>query len=54
MTDLQALTHALVLSVTAPDDARSKDALALALGFASRLTPEQVEMAKADAQGLLA
>lgn len=53
LTDYNALVNALVLAVTAPDD-RVDDALELARAFASRLAPDEVDRAKAEAEQLLA
>lgn len=52
-TQRDVLVNALVLAVTAPDD-RVDDALELARAFASRLTPAEVERAKAEAEQMLA
>lgn len=51
LTDYNALVNALVLAVTAPDD-RVDDVLELARAFASRLTPDEVDRAKAEVEQL--
>ena len=49
MTQSQALTKALHLALTAPDDARAAMAASLADDFAAGLTSAQVDKAKASA-----
>lgn len=44
-----ALTHALVLALLAPDQARADRAIALAEEIASNLTPKQIASAKRQA-----
>jgi hypothetical protein len=46
MTQTQALTQALILALTAPNDAKSKQASDLAEQFAYGLTKNQVENCK--------
>jgi hypothetical protein len=46
MTQTQALTQALILALTAPNDAKSKQASDLAEQFAYGLTKNQVEKCK--------
>tara|TARA_R110002126_G_scaffold596_5_gene3710 strand:+ start:1130 stop:1303 length:174 start_codon:yes stop_codon:yes gene_type:complete len=53
MTQSQALTQALYLSLIAPDDARAEMAANLAEDFAAGLTSGQVEAAKAAALELM-
>ena len=53
MTQSQALTQALYLSLIAPDDARAAMAASLAEDFAVGLTSGQVEAAKAAALELM-
>ena len=54
MTPTQALTLALWLAVTAPDDERSDLALAHAESIAADLSPEQVREAQDAVDGRLA
>ena len=49
MTQSQALTKALHLALTAPDDARAAMAASLAESIAAGLTSAQVDKAKASA-----
>ena len=49
MTQTQALTQALILAITAPDDDRANQAATLAEKIASGLDFSQVEQCKADA-----
>ena len=49
MTQSQALTQALILALTAPDDARATQASDLAESIAQGLDSDQVEQCKADA-----
>lgn len=49
MTQTQALTQALILALTAPDDARATRASDLAESIAQGLDSAQVEQCKADA-----
>ena len=53
MTQSQALTKALHLALTAPDDARAAMAANLAESIAAGLTSEQVEAAKTAALELM-
>lgn len=45
-----ALTKALILAITAPTEAKSRDAVALAESFAHGLTKEEVQQCKWAAQ----
>ena len=47
MTDLEALTLALTLAITAPTEAKVNECLAIAAGIPA--TPAEVEQAKAAA-----
>ncbi len=49
MTQTQALTQALILAITAPDDDRATHAARLAESIAQGLDFVQVEQCKADA-----
>lgn len=49
MTQTQALTQALILAITAPDDDRATQAARLAESIAKGLDSDQVEQCKADA-----
>jgi hypothetical protein len=49
MTQSQALTQALILALTAPDDARAIQASDLAESIAQGLNAKQVEQCKLDA-----
>lgn len=46
---MDALTLALVLSITAPDDEKGDECARMAEGFAAGLTDEQIETCKARA-----
>lgn len=49
MTQSQALTKALILAITAPDDDKANQAARLAESIAQGLDADQVEKCKADA-----
>jgi len=49
MTQTQALTQALILAITAPDDDRANQAARLAESIAQGLNADQVEQCKLDA-----
>ena len=49
MTQTQALTKALILAITAPDDDRANQAARLAESIAQGLNAKQVEQCKLDA-----
>ena len=49
MTQTQALTKALILALTAPDDAKAAKASDLAESIAQGLNSDQVEQCKLDA-----
>ena len=49
MTQTQALTQALVLAITAPDDEKAQMAIELSEQLAKRLNAADVERCKADA-----
>ena len=49
MTQTQALTKALILAITAPDDDRADQAARLAESIAQGLNDAQVEQCKLDA-----
>jgi hypothetical protein len=49
MTQTQALTQALILAITAPDDDRATQAAELAESIAQGLNAKQVEQCKLDA-----
>ena len=53
MTQSQALTEALYLALTAPDDYKAMKATHLAIEFAQRLNDAEVEQCKADALNLI-
>jgi len=53
MTRQAALSHALFLSITAPSDEQSQQAVELAEQIARGMTEEQVEAAKANALKLV-
>ena len=53
MTQSQALTHALVLAIIAPDDAKAAQASTLAEQIAQGLTKTQVNKCKAQALKIL-
>ncbi len=53
MTQTQALTQALVLALTAPDDDRATQAAKLAESIAQGLNADQVEQCKANALYIL-
>ena len=46
MTSTTALTHALVLAILAPDQARADKAIALAESIGAGCTPKQIASAK--------
>jgi hypothetical protein len=52
MTSQSALTHALILALTAPDQARADRAIALAESIGAGCTPKQVTTAKRNAAKL--
>lgn len=52
--DHDALVQALVLAVTAPDDERSAQAVALGEKIAAGMTEVEVARAKREAEGVLA
>ena len=49
MTNAQALTQALILAITAPDDHKAQQAVELSEELAQRLNSVEVEQCKADA-----
>lgn len=49
MTNSQALTQALILAITAPDDHKAQLAIELSEELAQRLNSAEVEQCKADA-----
>jgi len=49
MTTTTALTHALVLAILAPDQARADKAIALAESIGAGCTPKQIAAAKRNA-----
>lgn len=53
MTQTQALTKALILAITAPDDDRATQAATLAESIAQGLDSAQVEQCKANALFIL-
>jgi hypothetical protein len=53
MTQSQALTKALILALTAPDDQKAEQASNLAEQIAFGLTVDQVEQCKVDALNML-
>jgi hypothetical protein len=50
----EAVVVGLVLAVTAPTDAKSKDALRITEGLMAQLTPRQIAKAKKEAELILA
>ena len=52
MTSTTALTHALVLAILAPDQARADRATALAESIGAGCTPKQIAAAKRNASKL--
>ena len=54
MTSTTALTHALVLAILAPDQARADRAIALAESIGAGCTPKQIATAKRNASKLAA
>ena len=52
MTSQSALTHALVLALLAPDQARADKAVALAESIGAGCTPKQIATAKRNASKL--
>jgi hypothetical protein len=52
MSTTQALTHALILALTAPDQARADRAIALAESIGAGCTPKQIAAAKRNAAKL--
>ena len=54
MTSTTALTHALLLAITAPDQARADRAIALAESIGAGCTKRQVSTAKRNASRLAA
>ena len=53
MRKTEALTQALVLAITAPDDERAAQAVDLAEKIAATLTIDQVDQCKAKALGII-
>jgi enoyl-CoA hydratase/carnithine racemase len=53
MTNLEALTQALVLAVTAPSDDKAKQAVQLAERIAANMSEIEVAQAKRDAEAHL-
>ena len=49
MTNSQALTQALILAITAPDDFKAHQAIQLSEELAQRLNSAEVDQCKADA-----
>jgi len=49
MSTTEALTHALILAITAPDQARADRAIALAESIGAGCTPSQIATAKRQA-----
>ena len=49
MTNSQALTQALILAITAPDDVKANRAIQLSEEIAQRLNSAEVDQCKADA-----
>ena len=49
MSTTGLLTHALILAILAPDQARADRAVAMAEEIAANLTPKQIASAKRDA-----
>ena len=52
MTSQSALTHALILAITAPDQARADKAVALAESIAADCTAKQIAAAQRNAAKL--
>jgi hypothetical protein len=52
MTSQSALTHALILAITAPDQARADRAIALAESIGAGCTAKQIATAKRNAAKL--
>lgn len=52
MSPTAALTHALLLAITAPDQARADHAIALAESIGAGCTPRQIATAKRNASKL--
>jgi hypothetical protein len=52
MTSQSALTHALILAITAPDQARANKAIALAESIGAGCTARQIANAKRNAAKL--
>ena len=50
LSDKEALTLALVTTVTAPDDDKCQECLSIAEAIANRLTPAEVEACKIAAE----
>lgn len=53
MTDLEALTQALILAVTAPTDNKAAQAIQLAERISTGMSEHEVAQAKRDAQAHL-
>ena len=51
MTPIEAFELAIELAITAPTEAKARQATELAEGIAMQLTPEQVEQVKAKFEG---
>ena len=49
MSNSQALTQALILAITAPDDFKAQQAIQLSEDLAMRLNSAEVDQCKADA-----
>ena len=49
-TDYEALVLGLTLAITAPTEEKAQECVRMAEEIAQRLTPEEVEAAKAEAQ----
>ena len=52
MNSTEALTHALILAITAPDQARAERAIALAESIGAGCTAKQIAAAKRNAAKL--
>ena len=52
MSTTEALTHALLLAITAPDQGRADRAIALAESIGAGCTPKQIAAAKRNAAKL--
>ena len=52
MSSTTALTHALILAILAPDQARADKAIALAESIGAGCTPKQIAAAKRNASKL--